>query len=220
MIRPLSNFIFILALLILSSCASRDYEWVKINPDKISRIKTVRPKKEETKQVNVVVHLMPKAEGVIYVENSDDFFEPSGFNERKPLKSSITVDRGNNINRPKNISKPLHSTAQDKQITENEAFMRKLNNALIIPKRKLPKDQKIVSLPRELSKSEVNSLESHPPIVKKKDKEGDSKRNNYLWVGLVLLIGGLIVGLIFGGIAYLISIVGIVLLSIGYFIRA
>ncbi len=53
-----------------------------------------------------------------------------------------------------------------------------------------------------------------------KNTEEDSfKLNNYMWVGLVLVIIGLIIGLVFGGMAYFISVVGVVFLLIGYFYK-
>ncbi len=53
----------------------------------------------------------------------------------------------------------------------------------------------------------------------KNSEDGTFKRNNYMWVGLVLVIIGLIIGLVFGGMAYFISVVGVVFLLIGYFYK-
>ncbi|WP_026905181.1 hypothetical protein [Pedobacter glucosidilyticus] len=74
---------------------------------------------------------------------------------------------------------------------------------------------------------EVSDINSNEDSVKKYQDDGinhpdkqDDKRNNYMWVGLVLIIIGLILGLVFGGLAYLISVVGLVFLLIGYFYKS
>jgi len=41
---------------------------------------------------------------------------------------------------------------------------------------------------------------------------------SYLWIGFVLVIGGIVLGLIFGRTAFMVSVVGIVFLIIGFYI--
>ncbi|WP_304068018.1 hypothetical protein [Pedobacter glucosidilyticus] len=70
----------------------------------------------------------------------------------------------------------------------------------------------------DVNSSEDSVTKYQDDSVNHPDKQ-DDKRNNYMWVGLVLIIIGLILGLVFGGLAYLISVVGLVFLLIGYFYK-
>lgn len=71
---------------------------------------------------------------------------------------------------------------------------------------------------KTLGASQADNL-NNPEDEVKNNEEGVFKRNNYMWVGLVLIIIGLIIGLVFGGMAYFISVVGVVFLLIGYFYK-
>lgn len=277
------NYIVIMSLLILSSCASKTYEWVKINPDKITMAKTGMPYSENVRYVNIRVNAKHKAENITYVENSTDYFtnpvfqpkETANTASRKITKRNSAYRINNTPKIAKITSKPIvqsapkQSVASKHKAAESDISMSKLNNALIIPKKKKPiaantgqsnainpvkspvktssaspaKETKVVSpsepvksnkeetlshdnglgqledLDKELSKNNDLQIGADQPIPDQHIKEEASKRNSYMWIGLVLLIVGLIIGLIFGGLAYLISVVGIVFLLIGYFTK-
>jgi|GEM_PF-3366948 len=273
------NYIVIISLLILSSCASKTYEWVKINPDKIAMAKAAIPYSENVRYVNVKVNAKHKAENITYVENSTDYFTNPVFQPKETTKTTSRkiVTKRNNTSRvnktpkiAKVISKPVvqsapkKSVAPKQKVVESDISMSKLNNALIIPKKKKPKanntgqtlnpvkplvsaspakENKVIlpaepaksnkeetlshdnglgqleDLDRELSKNNDLQIGADQPIPDQHIREEASKRNSYMWIGLVLLIVGLIIGLIFGGLAYLISVVGIVFLLIGYFTK-
>jgi hypothetical protein len=85
---------------------------------------------------------------------------------------------------------------------------------------KAVEDQEVTSSPTEekVEETQADNL-NNPEEEVKNIEEGAFKRNNYMWAGLVLIIIGLIIGLVFGGMAYLISVVGVVFLLIGYFYK-
>lgn len=85
---------------------------------------------------------------------------------------------------------------------------------------KAVEDQEVTSSPAEekLEETQADNL-NNPEEEVKNSEEGAFKRNNYMWVGLVLIIIGLIIGLVFGGMAYFISVVGVIFLLIGYFYK-
>lgn len=268
------NFIGIMSLLILSSCASKTYEWVKINPGKTAMQKT----SGNIKRVNVLVNAKYKAEDIIYVDNSVEYFSKYGLEEksivRKTIKRRALVNKApisaNKVQSGAVLTKPNSFVKTPKpaiqKVEDNNVAISKLNSSLILPKKKkVMVERSAVSLQvskpvkkpvpttnntEELSydnglkmledqDNELKSNELVPEIIQEKApeissevnyaedqpisdnqiKEEGSKRNSYMWVGLVLLIVGLIIGLIFGGMAYLISIVGIVFLLMGYFTK-
>ena len=86
---------------------------------------------------------------------------------------------------------------------------------------KVVERKEVTSSPTEemVDASQADDLNVQSEEVENTEK-GTFKRNNYMWVGLVLIIIGLIIGLVFGGMAYFISVVGIVFLLIGYFYKA
>lgn len=65
------------------------------------------------------------------------------------------------------------------------------------------------------------------PAVSQRDRETEEYivRHNpsantisYLWIGFVLIIGGIVLGLIFGRTAFMVSIIGVVFLIIGFYV--
>jgi hypothetical protein len=85
---------------------------------------------------------------------------------------------------------------------------------------KVVERKEVTSSPTEemVDASQADHLNAQSEEVENTE-DGTFKRNNYMWVGLVLIIIGLIIGLVFGGMAYFISVVGVVFLLIGYFYK-
>lgn len=269
------NFILLITFLTLCSCASGNYEWVKINTDKINKAKTAQPHSENIRYVDVKVNAKYKAENITYVENSADYFTSQNISTlvepKKRIVRTPRVFKANNtakkvISQPadnhKVIDKPIAKTiiknnAETESLEDAEA-MNKLNSGLIMPKKKKqliedkplfedvaaqvksnqkpvveevlvkPKAEEHLSYDNGLGQLEDQDVElnnrelkdsSLEPLSDNQIKEEGVKRNSYMWIGLVLLIIGLIIGLIFGGLAYFISVVGLVFLLIGYLTR-
>lgn len=232
--RSALNYLLLITLLLVSSCASKTYEWVKINPDKIIQAKSAKSYSENINYVEVLVNAKYKAERIVYVENSTDYFsaqnsKPSVKPHKGIVKNNQALKISNHVkltSTPKIKTRPLtqgkvinqpiakSNIPVNNKLTsvsvEEAAAMSKLNSGLKMPKKK--------KLPKDISLSErTNKYERHKPLSDNDIREEGARRNSYLWLGLVLLIVGLIIGLIFGGFAYFISVVGLVFLVIGYF---
>lgn len=254
------NYILLITFFTLSSCASKNYEWVKINPDRIAKAKTSKPYSENIKYVDILVNAKYKAENVVYVENSAAYFTSQNSSSVKPNNRRIINKRTLLANNTAKVtgqpaSKPKSINIKSQRAPEEgAAAMNKLNGGLILPEKKMPlaedkplfedvapvkethaqiekeavplntKTDENLSYDNGLGQLEDQDIElssrqlndsSLEPLSENQIKEG-AKRNSYMWVGLVLLIIGLIIGLIFGGLAYFISVIGIVFLLIGY----
>lgn len=272
--KPNLTYILLISVLILSSCASKTYDWVKINPDKIAKARSAKPYSSNVRKVEVLVNAKYKAENVIYVDNSTQYFSqvnPSSVEKvnnttvrsKRPIrvnKSTKSVNKYKAENRVVSNSKIAINNEIKQVVVEDKKAMDKLNSGLIMPDKKKEKVenkkplfekpipakesvQKIESIDTPLTKkndealnydnglsqledqdAELNSREikdsSLEPISENQIKEEGVKRNSYMWIGLILIIVGLIIGLIFGGLAYFISAVGLVFLLIGYLIKS
>lgn len=248
---------FLWYTLLLSACASRTYEWIKVNPDRLKAYKSA-PANGGLRTVSMKISLKEKAEQITYYENTADYINANPENidfEQAviPNKSKPKYLRRNKASNSSLEKKPLLKTS------EPEFSVDKLNSSLRIPKKKslkgsennlASKTDKPPIAPLEIAPSPDvtttvedktdNTSESKNEGLFNEDNEQTSddfsssnqvqeddsldpdqkssgKKNSYMWVGLVLLIIGLIIGLIFGGMAYLISVAGIVFLAIGYF---
>jgi hypothetical protein len=251
--RSLFKYIIIVTLVILCSCGSRTYEWVKINPDKVGMSKRSTSYSATVRQVDVKVNIKPKAGRVIYVENSEDYFANpiSGTTESFAVAPRKTVKRSHRESKSSKLQ--VTEVENRHSSSEKDIDINLLNKGLIIPAKKKVKEvnhdgqeagdsvalstnltpgvenmDDTLNHANDLSQLENSNRESAENELRTANdqavagnhiKEERSKRNSYMWVGLMLLIVGLIIGLIFGSMAYLISVVGIVFLLIGYFTK-
>ncbi len=82
--------------------------------------------------------------------------------------------------------------------------------------RNAPKQIVLNGTPIAISEQKAQKLQNYAAKVKQKmAKKAPIKKGSYLWIGIVLLIVGLVVGLVFGGLGYVISVVGLVFLLLG-----
>ena len=79
MISKIGKYTFgFLAILLTSGCATNNFEWVKLNPEKIQLAKSRTPYSDNIRQVNLVFQLKEK-ENVIYYPESNGFFTSAIF---------------------------------------------------------------------------------------------------------------------------------------------
>lgn len=103
-------------------------------------------------------------------------------------------------------------TPDEERITSD-----KLNGALKIPKKPI---KQIISAQKEVTpqiKKEVKSADDKNNKVK--DFLNERKGNNFILAGAALAVIGMVLGLIFGKSAYLISGAGIIFAAVGFILR-
>lgn len=250
------SFLLVLCYtLLLSACASKTYEWIKINPDRLKAHKS-SSSRGGLKTVNMTISLKEKEERNLYYENAEDYLSANPQNITSTQTKFSEKKKSKFVGRNKSVvSSPLSKKFNPS--SEPEFSVDKLNSSLRLPKKKaknsLEKEEIVkadksvkaediapsiaIEIPNEgttesLATQNEELYKNNEPVqdfssssqVQDEEnldvvRENSGKKNSYMWVGLVLLVIGLIIGLIFGGMAYLISVAGIVFLFIGYFTR-
>jgi hypothetical protein len=234
----------IVALLALSSCRN-NFEWININPEKIQLARKYQPAKVgKINTVSIKIDLKEK-NNEIYFEESTGFFAEEGqkLNNTTIAQESKAAPLVNNkktttakpipttINKAKNITYknaiPMQKTVEKNseipkiKETTNED---KLNGALILPQKpninkeevKKTTDPKTAS---ELRSKAFEDIKKENPELETKQAE-KAKRGQYLMIGgLILTVFGIVMGIVFGKSAYIISIVGVVFAAIGAAMR-
>ena len=232
MISKIGKYTFgFLAILLTSGCATSNFEWVKVNPEKIQLAKSRTPYSDNIRQVNLVFQLKEK-ENVIYYPESNGFFTPEGVNNEPKSKPSSLKQ---NINRSqygakhvaaneakshqKTLSNPV-SSVQQVPVVANVSDAEKLNSALKIPL--ITAGKNVGSFgpsPSEVREMAFNSIKEKNPEIAEKSAAKEQRGKNLMWAGLALIVFGGVMGVIFGKSAFLISLAGVVFATIGYFFR-
>lgn len=178
------------------------------------------------KTVDVLIELKEKEEHIIYYDNSAEYFAKTF-----PKKTITIVEE----KQDSHIT-PLHYDQSIFLLDDSEEFSDKLNQSLFIysdslnlKNYQLKNDESWESyryyIEQSLYKVQNNSFNAFVPNnsrITLSDEHNLSivnKKFGYMWLGLVLLVIGLIIGLIFGNFAYLISVLGAVFLFLGYIIH-
>ena len=225
----------LLAMLFFTACASQNqFEWVKINPDKINLSKTREPQSNIVRQVNLVLALKEK-EKVTYYSEPNGFFAEQNNVEAESFKSPLQKNIAKSYKSTKKIrqtSKPQPKekanakakVVDKREIKVNSSSADKLNNALKIPlNSKALKSKKNVasfgSNSSEIREMAFNDIKKKNPEIEKRSEEKEKRGKNLMWAGLILVIIGSVMGFIFGRSAFLIALAGLVFAGIGYFFR-
>ncbi len=114
-------------------------------------------------------------------------------------------------------NEPATNTPQNAPVTSQPANALENNApAASTNQQSGPKQIVLNSTPIAISEQKAQKLQNYAAKVKQKmAKKAPIKKGSYLWIGIVLLIVGLVVGLVFGGLGYVISVVGLVFLLLG-----
>jgi hypothetical protein len=230
-----------IAFLALSSCRN-NFEWININPEKIQLARKYQPVKvSKVNTVSIKIDLKEK-NNEIYYEESTGFFaeEEQKLNNLATAKENITEP----VNNKKTSSSKSSATNFNKakaaipnKITPNQTTPKKvseipkikettsedkLNGALILPQKpsinKNSGEVKKTTNPKaasELRSKAFEDIKKQNPELESKQAE-KAKRGQYLMIGgLILTVFGIVMGIVFGKSAYIISIVGVVFAAIG-----
>lgn len=216
-----------LALLFTSGCASSNFEWIKINPDKVHLAKNSAPYSENIRRVNLVFQLKEKDTEVYYSE-SEGFFASDGKSAESvemlsALKQNIKKSQRGVKHSALNAAKPIRNPAvdiQSKVALSNPSNADKLNAALKIPLMNAGKNVgSFGPSASEVREMAFNTIKEKNPELAEKSAAKERRGKNLMWAGLGLIVFGGVMGLIFGKSAFLISVAGVVFAAIGYFFR-
>src|SRR5690606_6214950 len=125
----------------------------------------------------------------------------------------------------KNKVKPTFKTSIKKNdfVYKDEGFSpSKLNNAMIFPQKSLSDKVESTASDSGFKKERKNlSIKELFPDYNNALTVDDNpdKKGGFMWAGLILVIIGILSGLIFGRYTYLISVGGVLLIMIGYYLR-
>ncbi len=171
---------------IITSCATKTYDFVRVKQEKAKRSQSQISESdsypaEQTVASNIITPAYTEqAESLTSdaaASNSQPIAQPQNFTTNSPVTNATTT-----------TAQPIGKTVTD--YTTNDAPAAKLK------------------LERKPSEKQIDRL-------KKFAKKAPIKKGGYLWIGIVLLLVGLVVGLVFGGLGYIISVVGLVFLILG-----
>ncbi len=239
MIIKIGKYIFgFIAMLLATGCATTNFEWVKINPEKIQLAKNSAPYSDEVRRVSMVWQLKSK-DTVLYYPESSGFFAPeetkvkSFTNKQRPLQKNINKSQSTHTKHFK-ASNTTTLTAKKKPVVVNQPKVvtsavsdaEKLNSSLKIPlnSKALKAGKNAASFGPSPSASEIremafNDIKKNNPEIEQKSAEKQQRGKNLMWAGLVLVLLGGIMGFVFGRSAFLISLAGAVFAGIGYFFK-
>ena len=226
----------ILSLLLMVSCARQNFEWIKINPDKIILARNTMPFTERVKNVDMTLQMQEKSEPVYYNE-SNTYFNQNKDKIASTTTSEIKTKATSKAYTIKNTStKTIHlNTNNALNKNTNVESASKLNDALKIPLNKnvkggnIPHSQIKSSPKREELKESKNAplIEKKPALQKENDIKGkyaktlkiSQKGKSLMLGGGILIVLGLVLGFIFGRSAFWISAAGLVFTVAGFFIK-
>lgn len=238
MVTKIGKYIFgMIAILLATGCAKPNFEWVKINPEKIQLAKSSTPYSDQVRRVNVVWQLKSKDTVFNYPESNGFFVaEERGFDvaakqqllEKNIRKTQRSVGRFKaNTLKPfvKAAKKQAMMTANHaKKVASSVSDAEKLNSALKIPlnSKALKAGKSVASFgpsASEIREMAFNDIKKKNPELEQKSEEKQQRGKNLMWAGLILVVLGGIMGFVFGRSAFLISVAGLVFAAIGYFFR-
>ncbi len=233
-------FLGIMALaMVLTSCRN-NYEWININPEKIQKAKKYVPQSEKVNQVDITIDLKEKDNTVYYNEPTGFFADQvkgssltnNTSNQKKKTESAVKKSKYLAVNNPSITSsiKTAKLQLSSKAMVSKSASAIKLNGALKLPVKPLIKPKEalksvngnlkpIGKTAAEMRSLAFNDIKSKNPEIESKSNQNVKRGQSLLWVGLVLGIAGLVLGFIFGRSAFIISIVGVVFVALGFFIQ-
>nr|MBC7613582.1 hypothetical protein [Pseudopedobacter sp.] len=226
----------ILSLLLMISCARQNFEWIKINPDKIILAKNTMPFTERVKNVDMTLQMQEKSEPVYYNE-SNTYFNQNKDKVASTTTSEIKTESTTKAYAIKNtITKTIQFNSKNalNKNTDIESAT-KLNDALKIPPNKkvkggnIPHSQIKSSPQREELKESTTAplVEKKPAIQKENNTKGkdaktlkiSQKGKSLMLGGGILIVLGLVLGFIFGRSAFWISVAGLAFTIVGFFIK-
>ena len=240
MYKTRGYFLGLIALIMVLSSCRNNYEWININPEKIQKAKKYVPQSEKVNQVDISIDLKEKDKTVYYSEPTGFFGDQakgtsdSSSSTSKKKTKSASKKKGNYLvfnNSSVSISsKTLKTQPSNSPVLLKSAHAIKLNGALKLPEKPLtkPKDalksvngnlKPIIKTTSEMRSLAFNDIKSKNPEIESKSNQNLRRGKSLLWVGLVLGIAGLVLGFIFGRSAFIITIVGVVFATIGFFIQ-
>ncbi|MEO5912324.1 MAG: hypothetical protein ABIP95_15665 [Pelobium sp.] len=247
--KLLKQYTFVLfCLLLLSGCADRTFEWISIKPEKINLAReavlenggvrkvdmtfTLQEKSKENyfndantylttqNSSNSVIKQSPKTPAenpnrrlgsrktFITSKSADPLLKKSVVNEvaNVPEKEKKTTKLNDAIKFHKNLKPKLSS---ETTALRNETMHQMLND----------KKREDLSSNKISEDSTIESKEKTDRFSKIKSSEDIRKGQSIMWVGLILVLLGGILGFIFGKNAFYITGAGLVFAIIGYFIK-
>ncbi len=224
-----------LVILLTTGCATTNFEWVKINPEKIQLAKKTVSYSDKVRQVNIVLQLKEK-DNVLYYPESDGFFvSQESKTEVAVNKSPLQKNTGKRVQ----FSKPIKSSTVQSvaPVAKKSAIVssatptvkvdleaNKLNSALKIPLnsnalRARKNAASFGSSASEIREMAFNDIKKKNPELERRSFENQQRGKNLIWAGLVLVVLGGVMGFIFGRSAFLIALAGVIFAGIGYFFK-
>jgi hypothetical protein len=230
----------VLGLFMLTACR-QNFEWVNINPEKLIAASKAAPYQKGVRNVNMTLDLKEKQKETYYNTPEEYIAQnPAPVLIAKPTsrnrKRSSVASNSIIVEQPiPTVSSPLH--VPNKLVPDTAAD--KLNGALKIPENEQIKIDKSLNedttlIQGETSKSD-GSLKQGDQLETKKiiqdelytpkkdtifDKfASDKKANSFLLAGFVFVVLGVVLGLIFGKVAFLIAAAGLVFTIIGLLLK-
>lgn len=224
-----------LAMLLATGCATTNFEWIKVNPDKIQLAKNTAPYSDNIRRVDMVFELKEK-DRVLYYPEPNGFFASEQSNQNQtnnkyPIKKNINrgirFKKATESKQEKSVQiavKQKSVADQPKPAVKNDSEADKLNAALKIPlnSNALKSGKKIGSFgsnSSEIREMTFDAIKKRNPELAQKSADNEQRGKNLMWAGLVLVVLGGVMGFIFGKSAFLISLAGAVFAGIGYFFR-
>lgn len=221
----------VLGLFMLTACR-QNFEWVNINPEKLISASKAAPYQKGVRNVNMTLDLKEKQKEIHY-NTTDEYFvqnpTPVLLEKASSRKRNKGVTKSNSIINEPSVSQPI---SPSKLVPDTAAD--KLNGALKIPEKDKSSKDTVTHPQTEPPQSDEsfnqrNQTETKKMMQKelhtlKKDSlfdqfKSDKKVNSLLLAGLVLIILGVILGLIFGKTAFLVAAAGLIFTIIGLILK-
>lgn len=200
---PTFPALLILALMLVTSCARSPYNFVKVEPkrpiDRVAPVNTFTPGRQTIHNVSG-----EKAPAVRFSRPGGKHLAPrpaaaarnGAYLRKESVREQRTGTRGE-ARRQAKEDKAAARKVVERELSKSAAFS-------ALPAKKLEKVEKIIS--KQAAK-----------IAKKKAAApaGSIGFNQWMKIGVILLLVGLVVGIAFADLGYIVAVIGVVFLVLG-----
>ena len=238
MINTLRKYVLgFIVMLLFSACAQKaTFEWIKVNPEKVNIATIAEPYPTTIRNVSIIIDLKEK-ENTEFYNNSTGFFSSIESENKVVSTSKYTSPLKNNIakSRVKHQSKVYSAKSSSNHIKlaplKHKAVIDspadKLNGALKLPLKPIKVNNSTTNQKRntfnktaaEIRTMAFNDIKVKNPEIEERSLIKAQKSKSLMWLGVILLVVGGVLGFILNRSAFLIAIAGGVFAVIGYFIR-
>lgn len=181
------------ALLMIASCARSPYNFVRVQPKPFDKVATA-----SRSQAYTPVRTMPTSSGAVLSFKAPSLDgKASSVSTRKSQAEMFGARRGTTTRETRKSRREATGKVVERELQKSSAFS-------ALPTKKFEKVKKIITRKAERL-SEKKAAAAASPVG----------FNQWMKIGVILLLIGLVVGIAFADLGYIVAVIGVVFLVLG-----